>query len=358
MPSSEANREVWLDVIRGVTITLVVLHHSMIATKYWSQSHDIELHRFLGEFGAAMGMARMPAFFLCSGILFAEPARRGIKWFLKNRFLWAFWVVLLWTTITYLASQIGIHHYPWISNESASYQILFLINPYGNFWFIYAIAILGAMTVIFRRLPIGIKSILVLVSSALMLASLDVFNYSSGMKTLIWNLGARGILFFSMGVFLASHLRKPFKTKYTVAALMLSIWFVAYVIKRQGIFSYDLATFLLQLPATIAFVYLVQFVAQRAEWFSQCFSRLGKYSLDIFLLHQFFIGLIYATLVTVGFTISSTVTLAIIFSGSVIFALISGIILRQSPKNFFFKTPPLPKRIVSLICPDLKGIRK
>jgi surface polysaccharide O-acyltransferase-like enzyme len=70
-------REAWLDVLHSVSVTLVIFLHSFWPFAYWLWKLGSRAHWRLFELNGALELARMPAFFLCSGLLFAKPMHRG-----------------------------------------------------------------------------------------------------------------------------------------------------------------------------------------------------------------------------------------------------------------------------------------
>ena len=71
------NREIWIDALRGVTITLVVLHHCRLAVTTLLRQAGTDFHNLVDNVDDLIGLVRIPAFLICSGIVFSGPAQRG-----------------------------------------------------------------------------------------------------------------------------------------------------------------------------------------------------------------------------------------------------------------------------------------
>ncbi|RJE78538.1 acyltransferase family protein [Paracoccus sp. JM45] len=124
-------REEWLDTLRGVTISLVILHHSYLAMSVMLSQMDKTFFFPFYRLEAFLSIVRMPAFFMCSGILFAIPATRGWNWFFKKRLLWSLWIAALWGWLTLGLTILGFNIYPW-GNPKLSFLTISLIDPVGN----------------------------------------------------------------------------------------------------------------------------------------------------------------------------------------------------------------------------------
>ncbi|HEX7776009.1 MAG TPA: acyltransferase family protein [Parvibaculum sp.] len=154
----------WIDAVKGLTITLVVMKHTTYGDAVALHSTPY-LFNLLCEFTIPF---RMPLFFLVAG-LFADKALRGdSRDFIDKKILHFAYFYLLWSVI-----QVGIkvllpHEGAW----AVSWKDLALIplEPFGLLWFIYALAVFFVLMRMARDLP---KSVMLGVALALYFTRLD-----------------------------------------------------------------------------------------------------------------------------------------------------------------------------------------
>lgn len=345
-------RIIWLDSLRGITILLVVMHHCFLSANTFSQVNST-LHPFpvLGFINGYLGLFRMPAFFFCSGLLFAIPMKRGWPWFAKSRVLFAVWVISIWTVIGITLEILGLNLYPWSNNDRHPHDAIreFLWSPHGNLWFIYAIAILGMFAMSIRHMPATLQvSIAISISIIMILTrgsyeSFSMFRpyYDSlppGLKTLYYNLGQRGILFFILGVAASGFIRT--RASFNHATIMASLSFIAIgaILSFKGLTSSPMIGFLLSIPVTLSSLILFKFIVESFRAIEAPLEFIGKRSLEIFILHQFGIAITFSVLMGMSVPISGNVALLVFFAGSLSFSLIFCKILRKVPYNVFFST--------------------
>lgn len=136
----------WIDAVKGLTISLVVMEHTtwgVMAT----MSERPEIFGDLSDFAKPF---RMPLFFLVAG-LFAWKAING-PWrdFLDRKLLHFGYFYLLWSVI-----QIGIKiAVPTGGNWTVTWidMALIPIQPFAVLWFIYELAIFFTVLRVFRKL--------------------------------------------------------------------------------------------------------------------------------------------------------------------------------------------------------------
>lgn len=243
--SLKSKREAWLDALRGVTISLVVLHHSNQAVGALLKESGRELHFLVYNVSNLLGLVRMPAFFLCSGILFAIPARRGWTWFLNKRLAWTAWIAVLWGSIAALLVAAELH-YMWEYSGKVTLLQAMMLDPIGNMWFIYAIAILGAYCMVIRRMdPSSAMALSIILSIALTL-TVRAFEFPYGIELVMANLGMRGLIFFTAGFILHDQLLKPRPHGPVLFTCSILVWCVCYYITKNATFAVEFHKMLLR----------------------------------------------------------------------------------------------------------------
>ncbi|MDB6455114.1 acyltransferase family protein [Falsirhodobacter sp. 20TX0035] len=334
-----SRRESWLDILRGVTITLVIFHHCYLTTAAMLTEAGSGLHLPWYSVDRMLGMVRMPAFFLCSGILFSTVASRGWSWFLRKRLAWTIWIAMVWGWIAACVLVLGVDLYPWGTPGQIRLSQWALITPIGNMWFIYAIAILAAWSMVLVNTG---KAASFILSIVLAVTALLLYRYTelpAGIDNLVLNLGYRGFVFFSMGFVFAKTLLKTRKIRGIHASLALAVWTVCYFIHSQATGPHDLLRLLLSIPATLSVVYALRYLVIKCPQIWRPFELLGRRSLELFLTHQFIIALTFILLHPLVGHIIGDGLVAILFVLTLALSIMVSAVLRRAPSNAFFALP-------------------
>ncbi len=334
------DRSAWLDGLRGLTIALVVLYHCRLALSIVLQQAGRDFHFLVYNLDAFLGMARMPAFFLCSGILFAGPAMRGWRWFVTARLNWTIWIAALWGLISIVLILSGFPLYLMIQAGDMSLVRLALIDPIGNMWFIYAIAVLGFFGMAVRHLnPVMVIAVALTCSSTALMLVQHV-DFPKGLEQMIWNLGTRGFLFFAIGLVLTRQLKTPIRGGFGIFALGLITWAGCYYVLKNVDHAQNIYRLVLSVPATFGAIVALQVLLARLPAMSHLMGRIGRRSLEIFLLHQVFIGIcVLALRDLAGQGANGPLLLALMFAATLTLSLASGALLRAIPRNPLFSNP-------------------
>lgn len=341
-----AQRESWLDALRGITICLVILHHSNQAAGALLRDAGRDLHFLIYNLNNLLALVRMPAFFLCSGILFAVPSQRGWSWFRRKRLAWTIWIAVLWGSLAVALVQADLH-YMWEYPDGVSHWQMLLIEPVGNMWFIYAIAVLGAYCMAIRKLGIVASLALAFGLSVASLCIVKAVELPRGIEQTLWNLGVRGFIFFTAGFLFSRHLMAPRRGNFATFVLGLLVWLGCYyVMKNAPVAGKEFYRMVLGIPATIGAVVALQYLLVRMAAVSRVFEYFGRQSLELFLLHMFAISIAFAVLKPLARDLPSVGVLAVIFLCAMALSVLAAAVLRKVPGNIFFNTPaPLAARL-------------
>ncbi len=145
VPKTEKSRLGWIDAVKGLTISLVVMEHTT-----WGVMATLGTQpEIFGEISDFAKPFRMPLFFLVAG-LFAWKAING-PWrdFLDRKLLHFGYFYLLWSVI-----QIGIKiAIPTGGNWTTTWTDMWMIpiQPFAVLWFIYELAIFFTVLRVFRK---------------------------------------------------------------------------------------------------------------------------------------------------------------------------------------------------------------
>jgi surface polysaccharide O-acyltransferase-like enzyme len=288
----------WIDILKGVTVLLVALSHSInvayINTGIESPAPIFDL--IILKLDWFLGMARMPAFFLAGGIVMSSLTRNKAEWFLTKRLPFMVWLIIIWTAISIFTEASGLHLYP-AENHPYFLNGYEFPSPYGNLWFVYALLLLSGFAVILDQFKRSFQIYTVVTFSIGLHYYLDIHEFDAPInKLLITNLCYKGLPFFIAGFIFKSHLQNLFN-KNRLTLFLLSLFSVFCVIIYKILLGKKLiygGLFLQFIPATLVFVSFLVTI-YKVRFINFLFKGIGQYSLEFFILHQFFIASFYAT---------------------------------------------------------------
>lgn len=165
--TTDTGRIVWIDVVKGLTLFLVVLHH---AHQYlaWTGVSTYTTYRL----NNVIGLARMPLFFAISGYLAMSVIRRPMGETLSRRIMLFLHIFLIWSLITLAVEYFRLGVLQGGSLPDLQTMALRLVrslyDPPGSLWFIWALALyfLAARLIPRKCWPIGLGVSLILAAFA------------------------------------------------------------------------------------------------------------------------------------------------------------------------------------------------
>lgn len=218
-PDSEAvcapkQRDILIDVVRGLAISLVVLGHTnegILHRNWWGSSPlgtrlDIGIYSF-----------HMPAFFFVSG-LFLRPsiAKRGPWRFTREKIGTLLYPYVLWALLATLVVRI-FAHFTNQPPESWSAFLLALVTGYFS-WFLPTLFFVMMLGMVTRRLPAWL-----FFATAVLLNF--VVPFTSGLS--YFQRGIEELPYFAAGVWVATSYRRleqiPVPVAALIAALLLAV---------------------------------------------------------------------------------------------------------------------------------------
>lgn len=188
-------RSNWLDFAKGSGICLVVIYHTTEGTLNSFPDAPASITLLANYFRAWL----MPMFFLVSGMLVRRTVLQDSKAKLSAKLLDWLYLYLLWSLIIYLTRLLSNG---FTNTQMQADEILHIIwNPVPTIWFIYALLLSFAITIVLRR-----QSAVLVVSLALLVNVLNGAYYGwfdgSILQRLAWI-----YLFYAIGFFYAPQLQ-------------------------------------------------------------------------------------------------------------------------------------------------------
>ncbi|MGW8483860.1 acyltransferase family protein [Microbacterium sp. NPDC055903] len=141
----------WMDVLRGLSILLVILHHSTQTVEY--RIGDLpEFFVFLSDFFAPF---RMPMLMFLSGLLVAGSLKRPTGEYVWGKIRRILWPILVWTLI-YAAMEFVVdgafsldlfNTYLWFMQFVLAYYLIALVIRWIPIWLLIVLPLVGAFVV-------------------------------------------------------------------------------------------------------------------------------------------------------------------------------------------------------------------
>ncbi len=282
----------WIDMLKGITILLVAIHHSISAAyTIRGASNSPMFDLLIVKVDILLSAASMPAFFLAGGFVMASLNRNKVEWFLTKRLPFMIWIIFIWTCISFFAEYLGFHLY-----VDKSYPYLSTDNFFTPYWFIYALLLLSGLAAFVSRMGRVKQIIFTILFSLCFFSYLEFVDY----KNLAYNICYKGIPFFMGGFIFKDQLISLYRTKRLIIILMVCIAtfaMVAYYIIFSA--NYDslitssgfTKVFFVFMPVTLIFIGIVKFMSY-SNLICNSFTYIGKLSLQIYLLHTFFVAFV------------------------------------------------------------------
>lgn len=257
-------RELWVDIAKGISISLVVLWH-------------VVGERFL--LSEALILVRMPLFFFVAGLfarkIFSDRTSKAQFFFKVSNFIYLY---VLWALIAYFLTTLPVQ----LRNDGIDLSNItqMFYSPVRTLWFIYALFFAFLIVYVFRKLPIFLILSIFLVGYYF--AAID----GNWRNVEFFNRVLRLIPFFFLGVISFHQVRKLVVDLNKAWFLFLPVaLFLAYIVYDLDFLrSNPLVTFsvsLFGIFSVLLFSHWLSFYS-----FSKFIAAAGLGSLYIYVVHR------------------------------------------------------------------------
>lgn len=270
-----SGREAWIDVAKGIAITLVVLYHAIMYLD------EVGLAGALAPLNPLFDTFRMPLFFFMSGILAASAIRLPYWQLFRKRMSLLLYLYVAWVTLQTLfllalppISPSGASNVTW-----ASLVTLFL-RPSSNLWFIYALPLFFTLAWLMRQWP-PLLQVVLAAAIAVLFGTQQLHTGSP------WDKMGKYLVFFIAAIYLGPLVRRlvPLVRWWHVALLCLGYAALVAVIAKLTLTR---VPFVLLTLSTLAVVVGIAVAVLLARLPAFGFVRsLGSRTLPIYLVHTF-----------------------------------------------------------------------
>lgn len=319
----------WVDYGKGIGIILVVYAHllssayhgGVLVPEYFFKLSDSIIYSF-----------HMPLFFFLSG-LFVENSlnKRGVKDYLKDKFLRIFYPYMVWSILQVSVEVIFSGQTQMGATISNLFAVIY--QPWGQFWFLYALLLMHIVYAIFSHLGTYSKATAFIVAAVLFINWLPIGAFG------IFGFSAH-FIFFIGGIIFREQFMKA--EKYAVP-----LWGILLLVVTLIGSGYYLFTNLIPPVRLVSSSHLYYFLTLSILGIITCslaaqylvvhnlarfLQTLGEHSLQIYLVHML-AGVGIRMALSVFFGVENWVVHIVV---GTTFALVSPIILQKTSDRLNF----------------------
>ncbi|MDR1884372.1 MAG: acyltransferase family protein [Prevotella sp.] len=272
----EKQRCLWIDTAKGIGIILVVYGHVLRGL----HSSSIPLNKGFFEISDAFVYSfHMPLFFVLSGLFFKKSLDKYTpKGLFIEKIKTIFYPFLIWS-IVQTGIKIVLSQY---TNEQIGLDSLItcIFIPESQFWFLYALFFINIINIFFHEIFKKKWLIISLITGFL--------YYEYPINLSVFSDTFKYLIFFNLGIFLSDTLfeggllSKYSKLQYFMLAFLLFTG-IEYFYIMQSLNVLD--NFLLPAISGITIIILMSYIISKKTFF-EIFNQLGKYSMEIYILHR------------------------------------------------------------------------
>ncbi|WP_158769021.1 acyltransferase [Paraglaciecola sp. L1A13] len=329
-----SERHAWLDLAKGLGICLVVMYHTCEGILN-SFQHDTETVLALTNFFRSW---LMPMFFMVSGMLIRRSINEKSVQANKSKLLdWAY-IYVVWSIIIYLVRLLSNS----LTNTNmAANEILFILwDPVPTIWFIYALALSHAVTLLLRNQPPT------LVLSAALIINLVNGAFFGWFEGSIFERFGWIYLFYALGFYKGNELIGIIKSQ--KLSLLGPIFFIGFgflLALYRGEFHPFSKPFI-SVAMSLAFLimcYRVELLLKNNVFF-KFWVYIGSISLFIYLTHFAFPAATRMVLLKLGlYSFTANILAAVVLA--MIIGFIASKLSKTQPVKLLFNRPQLKNKM-------------
>lgn len=322
-----APRERWVDIAKGIAITLVVFYHAVMF------GSELGINQPWARINTALDTFRMPLFFFISGLMATRVVKLDYRTLFRRRILGLLYLYLVWCSAQWVFFRLLPPFTVDRRKPSLESLLSIFVVPNDNLWFIYALPLFFTVAWAIRRFPMGLQ----IGASALISASFGMGLW--GPLPVSWSKTGRYFFFFVAAVHLSGWVMQVaprVRGWQIVVAGALNV-VVAGALLFEPIRKFPFAL-LLGGSVAVGFGIVFSVGLSRVAWFDWL-RLLGTRTLPIYLVHTFPLALINAALLPVAAAVPTLIAwfLPFLLTGiSILIALGAYRWLNQIPGIFGF----------------------
>lgn len=323
-------REIWVDNVKVLAISLVVFGHLMQSFKL---SGIITDGSAVNGFLDIIYMFHVPLFFICSGFLYQHLTKKqGAKEYGKNilKKLMALGIpYFVFSTVTYLFKTVFSSSVN-TQNDKSLADMLF-INPTAPYWFLYALFLLFLVSPILKSkldagLRLGISLILYII-----IYTVDLSFLPGIVHTFVFQISGN-LIWFVLGMEISYfRLDEKFNKNFGVLFIVFIAAAILTIVYKINFATLDL---ILGFVACFAIINLIGGLCVGKKQ-SKFLAFLSKYIMPIFLMHTIFAAGVRAVLFKFGIQ-NSLVHIILGLCASFILPIIAGFIMENIRLDFLY----------------------
>ena len=279
-------RTEYLDITKGLLITLVVFGHAWRAIYNNNILHDADLYHMVDSWIYAF---HMPAFFFLAGLFALQSAKRTPRQFIERKIQTIAYPYLVWSV---LQSSLQLAMAGKTTSTISAMDILKIpITPVMQYWFLYALFFIFLFFILLKQLTC---SRTIFLGTGIILFITFMLGYSPGISAYMHI--ARNFIYFSLGIFCADFFlqdmaEKPpegFRLFCIISLLFLASLAMPLISTVSSPQIQKWIKPLIALPGLLFVLFSAVGLLTVSKFFSFIFLFLGSRSLEIFVAHTIF----------------------------------------------------------------------
>jgi fucose 4-O-acetylase-like acetyltransferase len=324
------NRIEYLDIAKGLLITLVVFGHAWRAVYNNGILLNVDIYHLVDSWIYAF---HMPAFFFISGVFAMDSAQRPVKAFISAKVRTIAYPYLLWSVIQ------SVLQLMMSGNTTSTITVADILkipfDPVMQFWFLYALFFIFLFFILLHQ---STNSPVVYLCVGVALFIMVRTGYAPSYSPVIYL--ANNFIYFAAGIFFAGYLptlsRNLTGSVRLLLFLIIAFLMTCFIPSASDNHAPSMNLWLAPLfavPGIAASLLAALLMQMKATRFTEVFDLLGRRSLEIFVAHTIFSAGFRITI----WKLAAINSLSIHLVGATIAGLIGPLLLVNVVKRFKFR---------------------